>query len=336
MANLPNKPFVFNFNAKNYNQSTFTIPNEEGATMDRDMVWSATTSTVRSQIAFSDDHITVPSSAFSHFEFTTSGANPINNTTSAPAMTIIAKFRLTGGGPNLICNRDGSTYNLMARVGAYTASTVSLSLHTANSNSTNSGQFVSYTKGSVITALWRVNSSRQIEIKNLTAGTSNTPFTSTWNNGSKWFDFFIWCRGGNPLEFSEPMAGEFYWCYFSKEVLTDEEVQQVIKFNERSFGPDSTGTTIAQSGGTSTANIEAETGWTVTTKPTWVTVSPSSGESGTTSITFTIKKNNFSSRTGTVVFTDDGGNEAEYTIDQGGTDGLLPYNKIYRNGRRIN
>jgi hypothetical protein len=102
------------------------------------------------------------------------------------------------------------------------------------------------------------------------------------------------------------------------------------------FSIDSTGTTIAQSGGTSTVNIESETGWTVTTKPTWVTVSPSSGESGTTAITFTIKKNNFSSRTGVVVFTDDNGNEAEYTIEQGGTENQLPYNKIYRNDRRIN
>ena len=119
-------------------------------------------------------------------------------------------------------------------------------------------------------------------------------------------------------------------------MLTDEEIQQVIDFNESSFGLDSTGTTIAQSGGTSTTNIEAETGWTVTTKPTWVTVSPSSGESGTTAITFTIKKNNFSSRTGVVVFTDDNGNEEEYTIEQGGTENQLPYNKIYRNGRRIN
>lgn len=102
------------------------------------------------------------------------------------------------------------------------------------------------------------------------------------------------------------------------------------------FSIDSTGTTMSQTGGTSTANITSDTGWTVTSAPSWVTVSPASGESGTTAITFTIKKNNFSSRTGIVVFTDDKGEEAEYIIDQGGTDGLLPFNKIYRNGRRIN
>ncbi len=102
------------------------------------------------------------------------------------------------------------------------------------------------------------------------------------------------------------------------------------------FSIDSTGTTIAQTGGTSTANITSDTGWTVTSSPSWVTVSPASGESGTTAITFAIKKTNFSSRTGVVVFTDDDGNEAEYTIEQGGTENQLPYNKIYRNDRRIN
>ena len=331
MASLPNKSFVFNFNAKNYNPSTFTIPNEEGATMDRDMVWSATTTSVRNNIQFvNEDHISVPLSAYSLFDFTTSGANPMNNTAAAPAMTIIAKFRLTDGGSNLISNRDGSTYNWMTRVGGKT--TGILSLHTANGNDSSS-QIASYTPMSLITAVWRVNTNREIEIKNITDGTSNTPFTASWNGGSKWFTFFGWMQTST---FSEPMAGDFYWCYASKEYLTDEEIQQVIKFNESNFGPDSTGTTITQSGGTSTANIESETGWTVTTKPTWVTVSPSSGESGTTAITFTIKKNNFSSRTGVVVFTDDDGNEAEYTIEQGGTDGKVPYNKIYRNGRRIN
>lgn len=102
------------------------------------------------------------------------------------------------------------------------------------------------------------------------------------------------------------------------------------------FSIDSTGTTIAQIGGTSTANITSDTGWTVTSAPSWVTVSPSSGDSGTTAVSFTVKKNNFSFRTDTVVFTDDEENEAEYTIEQGGTDGLIPYNKIYRNNRRIN
>lgn len=333
MASLPNKSFVFNFNAKNYNTSTRTIPNEAGASMDKDMVMCGTTS-VLNNIVVGDDYIKVPVSVYSMFDFTTSGANPMNNTTSAPAMTVVAKFRYYSG-TNFLCNRgprsgsSGDYYNFMLRNGA----TV-LSFHTSKGNASVPSA-VTYDSGSVVTAVWRVNTSRQIGIKNLTEGTSNTPFTSSWNGGSRWFTFFVWKNQNGAI--SEAGSWDFYWCYASKEYLTDAEIQQVIKFNEGGgISIDSTGTTIAQSGGTSTTNIEAETGWTVTTKPTWVTVSPVSGESGTTAITFTIKKNNFSSRTGVVVFTDDEGNEAEYTIEQGGTENQLPFNKIYRNDRRIN
>lgn len=334
MANLPNKPFVFNYNARDYNPSTFTIPKTSGQTMDRDMVWSATTTTVRNQIAFDEDHISVPLSAYSLFSFSTVEENPMNNTTSARAMTIIVKFKTTDAskGPNLICNRGynnygGDNYNWMMRIGAS-----GISLHTANGN-TSSSEVVTYTPGAVTTAVIRVNANRQIEIKNLTDGFSNTPFTSAWLPGTRWFSFFVW-YGGNRV--SEPMSGDFYWCYASREVLTDEEIQQVVRYNESKFGPDDTGTTMAASGGTATTNLDSETGWTATTTSPWITISPASGESGTTAITFTIKKNNFGARTGVVTFTSAGGDVAEYTIDQEGTENQLPTNKIYRNERRIN
>lgn len=331
MASLPNKSFVFNFNAKNYNPSTFTIPNEEGATMNRDMVWSATTTSVRNNIQLVDgDHISVPISAYSLFDFSTSGANPMNNTTSEPAMTIVAKFKITDNskGGNFICNRDMSTYNWMARTGAST-----ISLHTANSN-TSSSQMATYTPSSITTAVWRVNTSRQIEIKNLTQGTSNTPFTSTWNSGSIGFAFFIWWKNGS--SFGEPMAGDFYWCYASREVLTDEEIQQVINFNENTFGPDEESADVPYSGGSVSVNLSAEgVSWTASTTNNWTTISPTTG-TGDSVVTLTVGKNNFNERTGTVTFTSGAGDEAEFTINQGGTDGLLPFNKIYRNGRRIN
>lgn len=331
MASLPNKSFVFNYNAKNYNPSTFTIPNEEGATMDRDMVWSATTTSVRNRIQFvDDDHISVPLSAYSLFDFTTSGANPMNNTTSAPAMTIVAKFKTnaTTRGNNFICNRDGSTYNWMARTGGS-----AISLHTSNPN-VSSSQTAAYTESDITTAVWRVNSSRQIEIKNLTQGTSNTPFTTGWNSGSRGFAFFIWWTGGS--SFSEVMAGDFYWCYASREVLTDEEVQQVINFNESTFGPDEDSADVPYSGGTVSVNLSAEgVSWTASTANNWITISPTTG-TGDSVVTLTVKNNNFGERAGTVTFTSGTGDVAEFTVNQGGTDGILPYKKIYRNERRIN
>ena len=336
MASLPNKSFVFNFNAKNYNPSTFTIPNEEGATMDRDMVWSATTMAVRNNIQFvDDDHISVPLSAYSLFDFSTSEANPMNNTASAPAMTIIAKFKrtdTTSSGSEFISNRgpgDGSSdyYNFMCR---YSRNTGNITLHTTYQNTTNGA---TSTPGTVITAMWRVNANRQIEIKNLTQGTSNTPFTSSWNPGSRWFSFFCWYYNSSPREF---IAADFYWCYASREVLTDAEVEQVIKFNESSFGPDDDSADVPYSGGSVSVNLSAEgVSWTASTTNNWITISPTTG-TGDSVVTLTVSKNNFSERTGTVTFTSGAGDEAEFTINQGGTDGLLPYKKIYRNGRRIN
>lgn len=329
MASLPNKSFVFNYNAKNYVSSTRTIPNESGASMDRGMVWSGRTATVRNQITFDEDHLNIPVSAYSTYWFSSVAANPLNITASAPSMTLVVKWKRTKTtGSNIIANRDTNHYNWMARQGS------SLSFHTANGN-TSASQLAPCTEGTVITAVYRIDN-QEIEIINLTTGEKNTPFTTNWQSGTQGFSFFAGnARSTYPN--SEFMSGEFYWAYLSREVLTDAEIRQVVKFNEGGgISIDSTGTTIAQSGGTSTVNIEADTGWTVTSYPSWVTVSPSSGESGTTAITFTIKKNNFSSRTGVVVFTDDGGNEAEYTIEQGGTENQLPYNKIYRNNRRIN
>ena len=329
MASLPNKSFVFNFNAKNYNPSTFTIPNEEGATMDRDMVITATTTTVRNQVVFDEDHITVPTSAISTFDFSTTGENPLNITETSQSLTVVFKQRKISW-TNFLGSRINATYpNWIIRTGG-----TGISFHSNNNGNTDSSKTALYDSGSVVTVLVRVNN-LSVEIKNLTTGESNTPFNTTKTGAVSSFSFFA-SRSSTTALVIEPGSGDFYWCYASREVLTDEEIQQVIKFNESSFGPDSTGTTIAQSGGTSTASIEAETGWTVTTKPTWVTVSPSSGESGTTAVSFTIKKNNFSFRTGTVVFTDDEGNTAEYTIEQGGTDGLVPFEKMYRNERRIN
>ena len=336
MANLPNKPFVFNYNARDYNPATFTIPKTSGQTMDRDMVWTGTTSVINN-ITFDEDHITIPISGFSLFDFSTSGANPMNNTAAAPAMTIVAKFKYntSSAGCNFFNNRDASAYNYFARCGI-SEGNGSLSLGTGGG--TNAGP--TYDTSKPVIASWRVDANRSIDIKNITSGTSTTVGTTTWNDGTSWFTFFIWKKKTsntiNTTNYGEWMGGDFYWCYASREVLTDEEIQQVVRYNDSKFGPDSTGTTMAASGGTSTANIDSETGWTATTTYPWITISPASGESGTTAITFTIKKNLFSPRTGVVTFTSDAGDVAEYTITQEGQDKVAPINKMYQGTRRIN
>jgi len=225
---LPNKSFVFNYNAKNYDVATKTITNEIGATMNKNMVFSGTSSTVINNISFGEDHISVPKSGYSLFDFSTSGDNPMNNTTTAPAMTIVAKLKITdtSSGTNFICNRDNSTFNYMVRTNENGNGALSLS--------TSGGTILgpAFTTGNTVIAVWRVNANREIDIKNLTNETSSQPVTSSWNTGSKWFSFFMRKRSTTATGWNEPMACDFYWCYASKEYLTDEEIQQVVDFNE--------------------------------------------------------------------------------------------------------
>ena len=336
MANLPNKPFVFNYNAKDYDASTHTIPRTSGQTLAQDMVWSGKTSSVVNEITLSDDHISVPMSAYSPFIFSTVASNPLNMGSGNNSMTIVAKIKKTNtsttpptDGKNLIANRQSGTWNWMARTG-------SGYLSFSYSGATDQPDYMApYSSGSVVTVAYKVDNGT-LSIWNLTTNVKSTPISTAYNPGVDRFCFFASLHSGSTNAAVEMMSGDFYWCYASREVLTDEEIQQVVRYNDAKFGLDATGTTALYTGGTSTANIEADTTWSATTVPSWITVSPASGESGTTAITFTIKKNTFSARTGVVVFTDANNNTAQYTVVQGGTDGIVPVEKIYRNERRIN
>ena len=337
MANLPNKSFVFNYNAKDYDASTHTIPRTSGQTLAQDMVWSGKTSSVVNEIMLSDDHISVPMSAYSPFIFSTVASNPLNMGSGNNSMTIVIKIKKTNtsttsptNGQNVITNRMSDTWNWMARTRS--DGYLSFSYSGATDQPDN---MAPYSTGSVVTVAYKIDNGT-LSIWNLTTNVKSTPISTAYNPGVDRFCFFASLHSGSTHQPVEMMSGDFYWCYASREVLTDEEIQQVVRYNDSKFGPDTTGTTMAASGGTATTNLEAETGWTATTTSPWITISPASGESGTTAITFTIKKNNFGARTGVVTFTSAGGDVAEYTITQEGTEKQLPTNKIYRNERRIN
>ncbi len=329
MASLPNKSFVFNFNARDYNTQTYTIPNEGGASMNIDMVITAATTTVRNQVVFDEDHITVPTSAISIFDFSTTEENPLNITEASQSLTVVFKQRKISWA-NFLGSRIGVSYpNWIIRMGR-----TGISFHSNTDGNTDSSKIAPYDTGSVVMVLVRVNN-LSVEIKNLTTGESNTPFNTTKTGAVSSFSFFA-TRASNSSLVVEPGSGDFYWCYCSREVLTDEEIQQVIDFNESKFGLDEESADVPYSGGVVSVNLSAEgVSWTASTANNWITISPATG-TGDSVITLTVKNNNFGERTGTVTFTSGAGDEAEFTINQGGTDGLFPYNKIYRNGRRVN
>ena len=90
------------------------------------------------------------------------------------------------------------------------------------------------------------------------------------------------------------------------------------------------------SGGTQVVSLISETNWSSTTSVPWLNISPSTGESGTTSVSVSVAKTIFDSRAGIITFIDEELDYAVCTVEQGGTDGLVPYKKIFRNENRIN
>lgn len=348
MASLPNKTFICNYNARDYNPTTRTIQRTSGQTLAQDMVFLKSTSTrytnASSAITQYADHISFSAGTYSQFSFANGSSNPFNVTSTNNNLTVVIKYYRNKNWTDPVYQSSPGTDVIMNRSSA--DNTINWFMRCSDDSNGkrlqfngNNTHYISWSNYPVIEAVRM--SGLTTTIMNFTDSITGTPFTfslKTRASNSTRITFLGQNYNANSAtDVVGCIGGDFYWVYITREVLTDAEIQQVVKFNEGGgISIDSTGTTIAQSGGVSTASIEADTGWTVTSSPSWVTVSPASGESGTTAITFTIKKNNFSSRTGTVVFTDNGGNEAEYTIDQGGTDGLLPYNKIYRNERRIN
>lgn len=222
---------VINYNAKDFTFSTFSIPNYSGASYSGNMVWTATSTSIRSNIGFATDHLIIPLSAYAGENYSTTGANVWNITTSQPNMTIVFKARRTGGGNNLIANRSSGTtgLNWLLRL-AENPNRIFFQTAAANSSAPSAATFNDTAEPHTVAVI--INN-RQITIKNYTDNLSNTPFTTTWNSGgSLRVTWFATRHQSSATTIGEAMSGDFYWAYMTKRVLTDEEIQQVIAYNE--------------------------------------------------------------------------------------------------------
>ena len=85
--------------------------------------------------------------------------------------------------------------------------------------------------------------------------------------------------------------------------------------------------TLPGEGGNDVVSITCPIGWSVTSKPAWVTVSPSSG-SGSTNVTISAgEKLSAGTQSGNVVFTADNGDTVVITVSQPQTTNLISANK---------
>ena len=205
---LPDVPFTVNYNARQYNVSTKTLLKTEGQLANVDAVITAGTPTVHG------GYLTIESGT----RATISGyQNYFNRDNNNPSLTIISKQRTDGDNCHMFANRD-SDYNWM-----YRCYSNMLTLHGMGEQGS-----VSVTTQPVIESV-RVNSNRLLTYNNYT---DNTSSTSAWFNygSTNSGDFALFA--GYASYSGEWFVGDFYWVYMCQGTLTDEQVQQVIDYNE--------------------------------------------------------------------------------------------------------
>ena len=208
-ATLPDVPFTVNYNSAKYDASTQTFAKTNGQLADTDVTISGGTLTAH------DSYVTVASGSRGVIN---GYGDYFNRTNSTPNLTIISKQRTEGDNCHMFANRVSSSFNWM-----YRPYSDKLTLH----GDWEQGE-VSVTTQPVIESV-RIDSNRLATYNNYTDNISNTKsnfsYSSSINGSVALFAGYTDISG-------EWFVGDFYWVYMSQTTLTDEQVQQVINYNE--------------------------------------------------------------------------------------------------------
>ena len=206
---LPDVPFTVNYNAANYDASTQTFSKTNGQLADTDVIISGGTLTAH------DGYVTVPTNSRGVIN---GYGDYFNRTDSTPNLTIISKQRTEGEDCHMFANRISSSFNWM-----YRPYSNRLTLH----GNREQGD-IAVTTQPVIESV-RIDSNRLATYNNYTDNTSSTKsnfsYSSSINGSVALFAGYTDISG-------EWFVGDFYWIYMSQNTLTDEQVQQVINYNE--------------------------------------------------------------------------------------------------------
>ena len=205
-ATLPNVPFTVNYNAKNYDASTSTFAKTEGQLANTDVTVSGTLTAHDGYVTVSRGSRGIISGYDDYF----------NRTNSTPNLTIISKQRTEGQNCHMFANRS-SNYNWMYR--PYSSE---LTLH-----GTYEQGGLTVTTQPVIESV-RVYSDRSVTYNNYTDNTSSTASDFNYGSTNGSVALFAGYTNGD----TEWFVGDFYWIYMSQSTLTDEQVQEVINYNE--------------------------------------------------------------------------------------------------------
>ncbi len=220
-SRLPDVPFILNYNAKNYDATNRKLPKTEGQLRDSDAVCSYGYHIVDHS---ADGYITVTGDT----RMIISGTPYFNrtNTQTGCTMTIVSKVRTTNA---------TSSYSILTNRGSYTTMNwmwryPSNGIFLHGSSSYNTPKYLVSTTGQPITASIRISYNGGVK-QQLNDWTNNGSYSGDFQYGSDY-------NGNNAMfcdyatENAEFWKGDFYWVYMSFNVLTDEQIQQVIDYNE--------------------------------------------------------------------------------------------------------
>ena len=211
-SGLPDVAFSFNYNVKDYDSTTYTFNKANGQLIDINLQIIGGTNT----IVYNNDYITINDSVRGYIPSTWN--QYLNRDSSNRPLTIITKAKSSGSNCHLFANRD-SSYNYM-----YRQYSDHLTLH----GGSETGR-IDITDNTVPTILSiRVDSNGTLTYNNYNDNTSSETYFSYGNTNSDAASLFQ----GYASYSGEMFIGDFYWIYLSQNTLTDEQVQQVIDYNE--------------------------------------------------------------------------------------------------------
>ena len=230
---LPNVPFEFYYNAQDYDETDMSIPNQQRANL-------ATTSLVLSgsqpTLVAGGEALRFSDRCEGYLDKWGKGSTASGNyffREGQDCMTIVAKVAPkldTGNACDFVSNRDGG-YNYMWRIGDHNSSF----LHTGAAYGDDRSLPIASEEPQILAV--RVDGPNDyILLQNLTTGEKKRIDGVYWGGGGNVFKLF-YNDGG------EYFLGDFYWIYYSFELLTDAQ----LKVLDGTIQVDDTATITAKS-----------------------------------------------------------------------------------------
>ena len=210
-------PFMFNYNALNFDPETRRLSNSSGAS------WNRTLSMQSAGFSYRGDHLHISRGAAIRYKFTSPQVNPFNRT-GQDDLTIIAKVK----------GENSAYYSIFSCRGSASTST---NYRFQEGGGTDNTQYFSlldnrsygYAPGLTVNTLPNIIIVRArngyIWLESFTDRLSSAMMPVEWGGLSEYVSFFY---GGSAGQYWQ---GDFYWMFLANRALSDSEIQQVINYN---------------------------------------------------------------------------------------------------------